>query len=58
MRLRVDLDFDFSGNCPKPHMTDPAISWREIAIALIDAGLGVLSVNAWFRQPTDDRCLM
>jgi hypothetical protein len=37
VRLRVDLDFHFSGNCPKPRMTDPAISWREISIALIEA---------------------
>jgi hypothetical protein len=34
VRLRVDLDFHFSGNCPKPCMTDPAISWREIAVTL------------------------
>jgi hypothetical protein len=42
VRLRVNLDFHFSGNCPKPRMTDPAISWREIAITLI----GVKSTEA------------
>ena len=50
MRLRVDLDFHFSGNCPKPHMTDPAISWREIAITLKTPVTGSMRVNAWFRQ--------
>jgi hypothetical protein len=38
-RLR-DLDFHFSGNCPKPHMTGPAISWREIAVTQIDHDVG------------------
>ena len=38
VRLRVDSDFHFAGNCLKSRMTNPAISWRKIAITLIDRG--------------------
>jgi hypothetical protein len=64
VRLRVDLDFHFSGNCPKPRMTDPAISWRKIAITLTthrelpEGGSGVVvGVNASLRQLSDDLSL-
>ena len=55
MRLRVDLDFHFSGNCPKPRMTDPGSpNLSAIVVSSIDNyRLIVATYTCWFS--TDER---